>query len=181
MKKTLKWSLIVGTALCGALFYYHPADYDWPWKNKNEAEVVKVIDGDTFEIKYRGKVEKIRLIGIDTPEAHANAKAEKDAARTGRDIKVIVKQGNDASNFVKQLVPGGSTVMVELDVNERDKYGRMLVYLYLEDGRMINEEIVNAGYANLMTYPPNVKYKDRLLSAYRLARENKRGLWKDDK
>ncbi|MBL7996544.1 thermonuclease family protein, partial [bacterium] len=62
--------------------------------------------------------------------------------------------------------------------NERDKYGRLLVYLYLEDGRMINEEIVKAGYANLMTYPPNVRYRERFADAYRFARENKKGLWK---
>ncbi|MBL7995179.1 thermonuclease family protein, partial [bacterium] len=161
MKKILKWALIAITAICGATVYFQPAGIESHGQKAEMAEVVKVIDGDTFEIRYREKTEKVRLIGIDTPEAHANAKAGKDAERTGADIKVIVKQGNDAKNFVKQLVPEGVQVRVEVDVNERDKYGRLLVYLYLEDGRMINEEIVKAGYANLMTYPPNVRYRER--------------------
>ena len=162
----------------GGIAYYQPEGFDFLNKDRSKAEIVKIVDGDTFEIRYQGKIEKVRLIGIDTPEAHANAKAEKDAARPGADIKVIVKQGNEAKNFVKQFAPEGTQVQVEMDVNERDKYGRLLSYLYFEDGRMINEEIVKAGYANLMTYPPNVKYKDRFLSAYRFARENKKGLWK---
>jgi micrococcal nuclease len=69
-----------------------------------------------------------------------------------------------------------TTVKMEFDVQRRDKYGRLLAYLYLSDGRMLNEEIVKAGYANLMTIPPNVKYQERFLKAYREARKNKRGL-----
>ena len=181
MKKILKWVLIAVTVVCGAVVYFQPAGMEWPLQKAEMAQIVKVIDGDTFEIQYLGKIEKVRLIGIDTPEAHANAKAVKDAARTGADINVIVEQGNDAKNFVKQFVPGGTQVRMEVDVNDRDKYGRLLAYLFLEDGRMINEEIVKAGYANLMTYPPNVRYKERFLSAYRFARENKKGLWEKDK
>ncbi|KAB2880014.1 thermonuclease [bacterium] len=181
MKKILKWVLIAVTAVCGAVVYFQPAGMEWPLQKAEMAQIVKVVDGDTFEIQYLGKIEKVRLIGIDTPEAHANAKAVKDAARTGADIHVLVEQGNDAKNFVKQFVPGGTQVRVEVDVNDRDKYGRLLAYLFFEDGRMINEEIVKAGYANLMTYPPNVRYKERFLSAYRFARENKKGLWKEDK
>jgi micrococcal nuclease len=63
-------------------------------------------------------------------------------------------------------------------VERRDQYGRLLGYAYLSDGRMLNEEIVRAGYANLLTHPPNVKYQERFLMAYREARENGMGLWK---
>lgn len=181
IKRIVKWGLFLAVAFGGGVVYYQPSSLDFLNKGLSHAEIVKVIDGDTFEISYRDKIERVRLIGIDTPEAHANAKAEKDAARTGADINVIVKQGNESKNFVKQLVSVGAQVQVEIDVHERDKYGRLLAYLYFEDGRMINEEIVKAGYANLMTYPPNVKYKDRFLTAYRFARENKKGLWKEDK
>ena len=72
----------------------------------------------------------------------------------------------------------GDTVKMEFDVEKRDKYSRLLGYVYLSDGKMLNEEIVKAGYANLMTIPPNVKYQDRFLKAYREARENRKGLWK---
>ena len=64
--------------------------------------------------------------------------------------------------------------MVEM---ERDKYKRLLGYVYLSDGKMLNDEIIKAGYANDMTIPPNVKYQDRFLRAYEQARERKRGLW----
>ena len=63
------------------------------------------------------------------------------------------------------------------DAQERDRYDRLLGYVYLTNGKMLNEEIVKAGYANVMTIPPNVKYKDRFLKAYREAREKERGLW----
>ena len=73
---------------------------------------------------------------------------------------------------------GGDTIRIEFDVQKKDKYGRLLAYVYLPNGTMLNEEIVKAGYANLMTVPPNVKYQERLLKAYREARENGRGLWR---
>jgi micrococcal nuclease len=71
-------------------------------------------------------------------------------------------------------------VTIELDVQERDKYGRLLGYVWLQDGRMLNEVIVRAGYAGLMTIPPNVKHLRTLQEAYRDAREAKRGLWIDN-
>ena len=70
-------------------------------------------------------------------------------------------------------------IAIEHDVQERDRYGRILGYVYLSNGKMLNEEIVKAGYAMIMTMPPNVKYKDRFLRAYKQARERKRGLWKE--
>lgn len=80
--------------------------------------------------------------------------------------------------YVKTLVKHGDTVKIGFDVQKRDRYGRLLGHVYLSDGKMLNEEIVKAGYANLMTIPPNVKYQERFLKAYREARENKRGLWR---
>jgi micrococcal nuclease len=141
--------------------------------------VVKVIDGDTLKIEFQGKEEKIRLIGIDSPECRENPKAEKEAKRTGQDIKKIIKMGQRATAFMQSLVKRGDKVGIEFDVEKRDQYGRLLGYVYLADGRMLNEEIVKAGYASPLTYPPNVKYQEWFLEAYRVARENKRGLWKD--
>lgn len=86
--------------------------------------------------------------------------------------------GKEAANYTRNLVKPGDIVKIEFDVRPRDQYGRLLGYAYLSNGKMLNEELVKAGYANVMTYPPNVKYQERFLKAYREARENKRGLWK---
>jgi len=144
----------------------------------DNARVIRVVDGDMLKVNFRGKPESIRLIGIDTPESRSNKKAIKDAERGNLDIRTIISMGKQATKFVNTLVSAGDTVKIEFDVQARDKYGRLLGYIYLPDGRMLNEEIVKAGYANLMTIPPNVKYQERFLKAYREARENRRGLWK---
>lgn len=144
----------------------------------DEAVITKIVDGDTFEISYVGRIEKVRLIGIDTPESRANPKARRDSRRSGKDVETLLEQGRRARSFVERTVRVGDAVRVELDVQERDKYGRLLAYLYLPDGRMLNEEIIGQGYASPMTYPPNVRYEDRFLSAYRAARNARLGLWK---
>jgi micrococcal nuclease len=142
------------------------------------AKVLYVGDGDTLKVSYNGKSERLRLIGIDAPESRINKKAKSDAQRTGEDVKTIIAMGKKATTFVKTLVNPGDPVRIEFDVQTRDKYGRLLGYVYLPNGKMLNEEIVKAGYANLMTYPPNVKHQERFLKAYREAREGRRGLWK---
>lgn len=139
--------------------------------------LVRVVDGDTVIINYNGKEEKIRLIGIDTPEASINPKTRRDAERSKVDINSIIEQGKKATAFVEQILLDEEFVLVEFDVQKRDRYKRLLGYVYLQDGRMLNEIIVRSGYASLMTIPPNVKYKDRFLKAYRAARDEKLGLW----
>ena len=140
-------------------------------------EVKKIVDGDTYHIIYDGREESVRLIGIDTPESRRNAKAKKDASRSGDDLDKIVEMGKSATEFAKSIVKPGDQLRIELDVQERDKYGRLLVYLYFPDGRMLNEILVKEGYASPLTYPPNVKYQTRFSDAYTYARENYKGLW----
>ncbi len=140
--------------------------------------VTRVVDGDTIKVRYWGKEESIRLIGIDTPESRVNKKAKRDAKRSGQDIKTIMSMGKRATEYVESLVKTGDLITIEFDAQQRDRYGRLLSYVYLSNGKMLNEEIVKAGYANVMTIPPNVKYKDKFLRAYKHARERKRGLWK---
>jgi len=147
-------------------------------ENIGPAKVISVVDGDTLKINYKGKEESVRLIGIDAPESRINKKAKNDAQRSGEDLKTITAMGKEATNYVKSLVKPGDTVRIEFDVQKRDKYGRLLSYVYLPNGTMLNEEIVKAGFANVMTEPPNVKYQERFLKAYREARENGRGLWR---
>ena len=140
--------------------------------------VVRVVDGDTLKIRYWGKEESIRLIGIDTPESRVNKKTKRDAKRSGQDIKTIIAMGKRATEYVESRVKPGDLITIEFDVEQRDRYGRLLGYVYLSNGKVLNEEIIKAGYANVMTIPPNVKYKDRFLKAYKEARERKMGLWR---
>ena len=83
-----------------------------------------------------------------------------------------------ATKFVETLVKPDDIITIEFDVEERDRYKRLLGYVYLSSEKMLNEEIVKAGYAQLMTIPPNVKHQEKFQKAYREAIENKRGLWK---
>lgn len=129
-----------------------------------EFKVIRVVDGDTFIIDYKGTEERVRLIGIDTPESvHPN-----ESKNTEEGIKT--------SNYTKERLEG-KMIKLELDVQERDKYGRILAYVYV-DGNMYNKELLELGYAKLATYPPNVKYVDDFTKLQEQARENKVGLWK---
>ena len=150
-----------------------------PLHAQQTTTVTRIVDGDTLKVFYLGGEESIRLIGIDTPESRVNKKTKKDAKRSGQDIETIIAMGKRATEYVESLVKPGGLITIEFDVQERDRYKRLLGYVYLSNGKMLNEEIVKAGYASVMTIPPNVKYKDRFLKAYQEAREKKRGLWEE--
>ena len=149
-----------------------------PLNAQQKTTVTRIIDGDIIQALYGGVEKRIRLIGIDAPESRVNRKAKKDANMSEHDLKTIIEMGKKAKAYVDGLVKRGDLITIEFDVQERDKYGRLLGYVYLSNGKMLNEEIIKAGYAMIMTIPPNVKYKDRLLEAYQEAEEDKRGLWK---
>ena len=127
-----------------------------------EAQVVRVIDGDTIEVNFAGKPYKVRYIGIDTPETVHPTRGEEP-------------YGKEACAKNKELVEG-KIVRLEKDVSETDKYGRLLRYVWVGD-LLINAELVRLGYAQVATYPPDVKYHDLFLQLQREAREAGRGLW----
>jgi micrococcal nuclease len=135
--------------------------------------VKRAVDGDTLVLESG---ERVRLIGIDTPEMHESDKLYRDSQKSQQDIETIKAMGRQSYEFTKKLVEG-KRVSLEFDVEKQDRYKRMLAYVYLKDGMFVNAEIVKQGYASLMTYPPNVKYVDLFLKLYREARENNRGLW----
>lgn len=145
---------------------------------KDEAIVDKITDGDTFSVVFNERKEKIRLIGIDTPESKKNKQSEKQSNNENIDQETIVSMGKKAKEFMASLIKKGDKVRLEFDVQERDKYGRFLCYVYLEDGRMMNEVIIKEGYAYPLTIAPNVKYEEKFREAFRFARENSKGLWK---
>ena len=115
-----------------------------------------MIDGDTVDLSRSGRA---RLIGVDTPEVHGGVECF----------------GREASAYVKKRL-SDRRVRVRRGIEERDRYGRLLVYLYL-DGRMFNAELVREGYASPMTVPPNVEHADTFVRLARRAREQGAGLW----
>jgi micrococcal nuclease len=139
--------------------------------------VTRVIDGDVIQVIYGGVEKRVRLLGIDAPESLVNRKAMKDGNMSEHDIEVIVEMGAKAKAYANGLIKRGDFITIEFDIQEKDRYGRLLCYVYLSNGKMLNEEIVRAGYANVKTVPPNVKYKDRFLNAFKYAKETERGLW----
>jgi micrococcal nuclease len=142
-----------------------------------QATVLSVSDGDTVVLQIARNRERVRLIGIDTPESHSNPRAKKQAARNHQDVLSIIEQGKAAALYTKNLLPRGTSVRIEHDIEKRDHYGRVLAYLWLPSGEMINEKILASGYAYPLTIAPNVKYQERFLKAFHEARKAKRGLW----
>ena len=128
-----------------------------------EGTVVRVVDGDTIHVRFTDRVEKIRYIGVNTPEIHHPSKGEEPG-------------GREAAEVNRGLV-GGRRVRLELDVQTRDRYGRLLAYVWVGD-TMVNAELVRLGYAQVMTVPPNVRYQDLFVKLQRQARDAHRGLWR---
>ena len=115
------------------------------------------MDGDTVELSGIGKA---RLIGIDTPEVFGGAECF----------------GREASDYAKRQLDG-ERVSYTVGREERDRYGRVLVYLWLADGRSFNALLVSRGYAQPLTIPPNDDYADLFVRLARRARERGAGLW----
>ncbi|MDR2089801.1 MAG: thermonuclease family protein [Clostridiales Family XIII bacterium] len=125
--------------------------------------VTRVVDGDTIIIDMNGTEERVRLIGIDTPES------------VHPDGEQNVPYGEIAASFTKNALEG-KRVRIELDAQTRDKYGRLLAYVYTDDA-MFNETLLSEGHAQLATYPPNVRHVEAFAALQKDARERGAGLW----
>lgn len=145
-------------------------------KNLLGGTVVRVVDGDTAYIRFGGRSERVRFIGIDTPEVYPGEKLNRDARQLGVSREVVQDLGRLASEYTKRHL-AEATVRLELDVEKRDQYGRLLAYVWLGDATLFNAKIVQDGYALVYTFPPNVKYVDVFLACQREAREKGNGLW----
>jgi micrococcal nuclease len=129
------------------------------------ASVVRVVDGDTVEVRIDGRDETVRLIGIDTPE-------------TVDPRSPVECFGQEASDHTKALLPEGTEVRLVADVEARDRYDRLLAYVYRDDdGTFVNLALVEDGYASVLTYPPNVAHSSEFTAAAARARDEGRGLW----
>ncbi len=131
-----------------------------------DATVEAVVDGDTLTARLAGGGrERVRLLGIDTPES----------VKADTPVECFAKE---AAGRLSALLPRRATVRLVRDVEERDRYGRLLAYLYREpDGLFVNLDLVRGGYAQLLTYPPNVAHADDFTTAAAQARDEGLGLW----
>jgi micrococcal nuclease len=133
--------------------------------------VARVVDGDTAHIVIKGVREKVRFIGIDTPES----------------TREIEPYGKAAAAYTAGKLAIGARVWLETDAELRDRYGRLLAYVWLDEptsradaeirGKMLNAQLAIDGYAQQMTFPPNVRYVEQFRRYVREAREANRGLW----
>lgn len=128
------------------------------------ATVTRVVDGDTIHVELGGSDETVRYIGVDTPES----------VKPGTPVECFAKK---AGRHNAQLVDG-EDVKLRFDVERRDRYGRLLAYVYrATDGTFVNAALIRDGYARTLTIPPNVRHADRFDQLQREAREAQRGLW----
>lgn len=135
------------------------------------AVVSRHVDGDTARFRIEGAEEKVRFIGVDTPEVFGGAEP----------------LGREASSYTRRAIPVGANVWLETDVENRDRHGRLLAYVWVEQpldstpgevrSKMLNARLVSAGYAKVYTFPPNVKYAEVFRVLQVEARESNRGLW----
>lgn len=129
-----------------------------------EVRVSRVVDGDTIEVRPPlDGTDRVRLIGIDAPETTGSPQGAQP-------------YGDEASEYAEQRLEG-QPVTLRFDVEIEDRYGRILAYVYLPDGSFFNEELLEKGYAQVATFPPNVRHRERFEEAQREAREAGRGLW----
>ena len=130
-----------------------------------EVTVVRVVDGDTIVARLPSGDEHVRLIGIDTPES----------VDPRRPVECF---GVEASNRTKALLPPGTVVRLERDVESRDRFGRLLAYVHrVEDGTFVNLTLAREGYAQPLTIPPNVAHTADVVAAAAEARRAGLGLW----
>jgi micrococcal nuclease len=131
----------------------------------NSATLKGVVDGDTIDIAIGGKTERVRLIGINTPE-------------TKHPTKGVECYGPEASAYSEQLLPKGTKLRVERDVEARDKYGRLLLYVYIANSNVfVNMDLVMNGYARPMVFEPNTAHKADFAQAATQAELRNVGLW----
>lgn len=155
------WIALVVAVLIASRFF-QPAGEPFSFEQAGPYRVERVIDGDTLALE--GDV-RVRLIGVDTPE-------------TVHPDRPVEPLGHEAAEFVREHVEG-QRVRLEFDKERRDRYGRVLAYVYRwEDDWLLNEELIRAGYSRaVLRYPYSAAMKRRFREAEAFAREEGRGLW----
>jgi micrococcal nuclease len=153
--------LLVGAVVVAGLALWRPVGGQPP---SGEGVVTRVVDGDTVHVSLAGHDETVRYIGVDTPES----------VKPGTPIQCFAEAASAANHRLVE----GEAVRVAYDVERRDRYGRLLAYVYrVRDGAFVNAELVRDGYARTLTIAPNVRFAERFAALAREAREAQRGLW----
>lgn len=159
LKTSALFTILIAILLHSLCIYDNSLAFIKP-ANPVYVRVIKAHDGDTIGVILNGRKEKVRLIGIDSPE---------------------IKQrpwGTKARKHLEKLLTASNrTVILEFDVERRDKYGSLLCYVYSTDKNMINLQMLKHGYAVLLTISPNVRHVDEFRKAQHNAREQKLGIW----
>lgn len=129
------------------------------------ATMVRIVDGDTIDVSIDGHRERVRLIGIDTPE-------------TKKENTPVQCFGPEATTFTTSLLPTSTPLHLDRDVVARDDYGRLLAYVYLAgDGTFVNLKIIQQGFARPLTIPPNTAHAAEFVDAATAAEAANIGLW----
>lgn len=180
MRRTVAVALVLLVACSShqvVLVHQAPATYSQEPPGYESATVSRVVDGDTIEVVITATVDgpgagglspgtyKVRLIGIDTPES----------VKPGTPVECFAKEASAATNALLS----GLEVRLVKDVENTDRYDRLLRYVYIGD-EMANARLVANGYALAYTYPPNVRWAGLFVQLQREAREENRGLWSSD-
>ena len=164
MRRVLPWILVLVLAVGWRPVRDALQDDDPGGSAAQPARVARVVDGDTIVVARGGGEERVRYIGVDTPE-------------TVKPRTPVQCFGRKASAFNHRLLDGRSVRLVA-DAEQRDRYGRLLAYVYrADDGLFVNAELVRHGYATTLTIPPNVRYAERFRALAAEARRAGRGLW----
>jgi micrococcal nuclease len=158
----MRWFVVLIAALAvtlaGGRFAMESEPAERSSGDRKTDTVDRVTDGDTVRLRGLGRT---RLIGVDTPEVYGGVEC----------------YGREASAFAKRVLKRGDRVRYKLGTEPRDRYGRALAYVWLDDDRFFNLMLVERGYASVLTIPPNVEYAGRFRAAARKARGADRGLW----
>jgi micrococcal nuclease len=162
MRRVLPWVLVV--LLAAGYGWTRRGDGDAAPSGPRGARVLRVVDGDTILVAVGGVQERVRYIGVDTPE-------------TVKPNTPVQCFGKRASAENHRLLDGQAVRLVA-DAEARDRYGRLLAYVYrVSDGLFVNAALVRGGYATTLTIAPNVRFADRFAALARQARDAGRGLW----
>ncbi len=136
-----------------------------PLPDGANGRIVKVIDGDTVDVSMSGRTERVRLIGVDTPE-------------TKKPNTPIQCFGPEASKHTNELLPVGTPVLVQRDVEARDPYGRLLGYVYrTSDNLFVNQDLIVNGFARPLSIAPNTAFAGEFARLAQSAQNSKIGLW----
>lgn len=165
MRLVLRTRILAVLATFVALISSGCGGIDEPVSGPGIGQVVRVVDGDTVVVELGGQEESVRLLGIDTPES-VDPRSPVECF------------GKEAAARTATLLPPGTEVRLVRDVEARDRYDRLLAYVYrIDDGTFVNLALVADGFAAVLTYPPNVAHADELTAAAAMARSEGRGLW----